>query len=191
MKSETHLTGERSPLGFLRPTFAVVAVAALTLCGSVSFADDEPAEAAKPAASDDAATSSSCTAPGHTGHPQDDPTVCPVEKGHGKSPETGSNSASALASKLANPSAPMMAMNSFLDITQNGGSAPGAHRSSFTYSFQPASPSLPNEATSSSGRSSRLNSALLILLRAATSKRPLRSEISRSTPSTARPSRTA
>jgi hypothetical protein len=136
MKSETDLTDERSPLGFLRPTFAVVAFATLTLCGSVSFADDEPADGSKPAASADAASSTPCSAP--DAHPHDDPKVCDVKKG--TPAKTGSDAASDLASKLANPSSPMMAMNSFLDLKQNGGSAPGAHRASFTYSFQPAFP---------------------------------------------------
>jgi hypothetical protein len=45
-----------------------------------------------------------------------------------------------LAAKLANPSAPVMALQSFLDVKQNGGSAPGAHRATFGYVFQPAIP---------------------------------------------------
>jgi hypothetical protein len=134
-----NLTDEPSPPGVFRFAFAAVAFVALTLCGSVSFAEDEPADALKPAASDAAAPSSSCAAAGHTGHPHDDPTVCDVKKATPPN-KTGSNAASDLASKLANPTAPVMAMNSFLDITQNGGSAPGAHRASFTYSFQPAFP---------------------------------------------------
>jgi hypothetical protein len=45
-----------------------------------------------------------------------------------------------LAAKIANPSSPIMALNSFLDVVQNGGSLPGAHGASFKYSFQPAIP---------------------------------------------------
>ena len=136
MGSDTDLTGEASLHGLWRFAFAVVAFAALTLYGDVSFADDEPADDSKPAASADAAASTPCSAPG--AHPHDDPKVCDVKKS--TPPKTGSNAASDLASKLANPSAPMMAMNSFLDLKQNGGSAPGAHRASLTYSFQPALP---------------------------------------------------
>jgi hypothetical protein len=136
MTNHVKPTGEASWYVFLRFGLAFAAFATLTLSGSVTFADDEPAEASKPAASDAAAASTPCSAPGQ--HPHDDPKVCAVEKQ--TKPETGSDAASDLASKLANPTAPMMAMNSFLDITQNGGSAPGAHRASFTYSFQPAFP---------------------------------------------------
>ena len=45
-----------------------------------------------------------------------------------------------LGSQLANPSAPVMAIVSFLDIKQHNGSAPGAQRASFGYTFQPALP---------------------------------------------------
>jgi hypothetical protein len=54
--------------------------------------------------------------------------------------KTGSSGSSDLAAKLANPSAPVMALQSFLDVKQNGGSAPGAHRATFAYTFQPAIP---------------------------------------------------
>ena len=138
MKSKMNLFAEASPHGFLRFAFAVVAFTALTLCGSVSFAEDEPAEASKPAASGDAAPYTGCSTPGE--HPHDDPTVCPVEKTKVEKDKTGSSGASDLASKLSNPSAPMMAMQSFVDIKQNGGSLQGAHRASMTYSFQPAFP---------------------------------------------------
>ena len=46
----------------------------------------------------------------------------------------------ALAAELANPTAAVMAMKSFLDITNYKGSAPAADKASFTYSFQPALP---------------------------------------------------
>lgn len=78
MRSDMDPTRGASPLGFLRFACAVVAFAALTLCGNVTFADDEPAEAAKPAASDAAGSYSGCSAPDK--HPQDDPTVCDVKK---------------------------------------------------------------------------------------------------------------
>lgn len=132
MTSKTDLFAEAPP----RFAFAVVAFAALTLCGSVSFADDEPAEASKPAASGDAAPSTPCSDPDE--HPHNDPKVCDVEKTTPS--KAGSSGSSDLAAKLANPSAPVMALQSFLDVKQNGGSAPGAHRASFGLTLQPAVP---------------------------------------------------
>ncbi len=44
MKSKMNLFAEASPLGFSRFAFAAVAFAALTLCGSVSFAEDDPVD---------------------------------------------------------------------------------------------------------------------------------------------------
>ncbi|MGB3051679.1 MAG: hypothetical protein WBB42_11810 [Polyangiales bacterium] len=111
---------------------------ALTLCGNASFAQDAPAEPSKPAASGDAVPSLPCGDPGS--HPHDDPKVCPVKKVGFPSDKTGSSGSSDLAAKLANPSAPIMALNVFLDVIQNGGSAPGAHRASFGVTLQPAIP---------------------------------------------------
>jgi hypothetical protein len=150
MKSKMNLFAEPSPLGFSRFAFAAVAFAALTLCGSVSFAEDEPAEpskpAASPAASDDPVDpkeDSACRAPSGTTSPEDhlhnDPKICDVKRTFPPS-KTGSSGSSDLAAKLANPSAPVMALQSFLDVKQNGGSAPGAHRATFGYTFQPAIP---------------------------------------------------
>ena len=136
MKNKMDSSAEGSLHGLWRFAFAVVASAALTLFGSVSFAHDEPADDSKPAASADAAPSTPCSDPGQ--HPHNDPKVCDVKKGTPS--KTGSDAASDLAAKLANPSSPMMLMNNFLDVIQNGGSAPGAHRASFQYSFQPAFP---------------------------------------------------
>jgi hypothetical protein len=45
-----------------------------------------------------------------------------------------------LGSQLANPSAPVMSIISFLDIKQHNGTAPGAQRASFGYTIQPAFP---------------------------------------------------
>ena len=121
-----------------------VSFLALTLCGNVSFAQDAPAEPSKPAASPaapgDATPSTPCTAPGHNGHPHDDSTVCKVKSDGVPSDKTGSSGNSDLAAKLANPSAPIMALQLFMDVKQNGGSAPGAHRASFTATIQPAIP---------------------------------------------------
>ncbi len=120
----------------------LAAFIALTLCGSVTFAEDEPAEppkpAASPAASSDAVHSSPCS--DSTKHPHDDATVCPVKKAARPTDKTGSSGSSDLAAKLANPSAPIMALQVFLDVKQNGGSAPGAHRASFGLTIQPAIP---------------------------------------------------
>ena len=136
--------------GSLRFSVAVVAFAALTLCGNVSFAEDEPAEPSKPAASPaveddpvDPKEDSACRAPTGTTNPDDhlhnDPKICDVKKIHPPS-KVGSSGNSDLAAKLANPSAPVMALQSFLDVKQNGGSAPGAHGATFGYVFQPAIP---------------------------------------------------
>lgn len=128
----------------------VVAFMAVTLCSSVSFADDVPAgasPAASPTASGDAVDpkeASPCRAPSGTTNPDDhlhnDPKFCDVKKIGIPSDKAGSSGNSALASKLANPSAPVMALKSYIDVSQNGGSAPGAHRASLNYTFQPALP---------------------------------------------------
>jgi len=59
-------------------------------------------------------------------------------------PSTASKPASSsnteLASKLANPSAPVLSLNFFLDVTQNGGSAPDAHRATFRITLLPVLP---------------------------------------------------
>jgi len=158
MRSDASLTGETSPLGFLRFAFAVVAFAALTLFGSVSFADDDPfaeqeaIDQEKIAIEEEAqkrldelnkrAEALKAKAAAQSGvkaeHKHMDPKVPPVRKG--TLGMKGKTSKSDLASKLANPSAPVMAMKSYLDTKQNGGSAPGAHRASFQYEFQPAFP---------------------------------------------------
>jgi hypothetical protein len=124
-----NLTRETFGLGRWRLAFAFVAFAALTLCGSVGFAEDEPADDSKPAASDAAASADAApsSASGKKApHPHMD-TAIPSD-------------ASKLAAKLSNPTAAVMIMNSYLDITYYRGDAPGAHTASFTYSFQPAFP---------------------------------------------------
>ena len=60
------------------------------------------------------------------------------------SEETASSEKTELASKLANPSAPVLVINTFWDVAQNGGSAPDAHRASLTTSIQPALPIVTN-----------------------------------------------
>ena len=149
MQSKMNLFAEAFPLGFSRFAFAAVAFAALTLCGSVSFAEDEPAEPSKPAASPaasgdpvDPKEASACRDPtgkDPEGHLHNDPKICDVKRTFPPS-KVGSSGSSDLAAKLANPSAPVMALQSFIDVKQNGGSAPGAHRATFAYTFQPAIP---------------------------------------------------
>ncbi|MBW2162127.1 MAG: hypothetical protein JRH14_19550 [Deltaproteobacteria bacterium] len=158
MKSKMNLFAEASPLGFSRFAFAAVAFAALTLCGSVSFAEDdvfaeqEAIDKEKIAIEEEAqkrldelnkrAEAAKAKAAAQTGvkaeHKHMDPKVPPITKG--TLGMKGKTSKSSLASKLANPSAPVMALQSFLDVKQNGGSASGAHRASFQYEFQPAIP---------------------------------------------------
>jgi hypothetical protein len=127
--------------GTARTMLGLLAFAALTLAGGAAFAEDENAAPSQSEAANDpapsSAPSSACSAPDK--HPHDDPTVCPVKKVKAQS-KTGSSGAQDLAAKAANPSAPVMALKSFLDITTHGGSAPGAHRASFQYEFQPAFP---------------------------------------------------
>jgi len=54
--------------------------------------------------------------------------------------KSAAESKTELASKLANPSAPVLVINTFWDVAQNGGSAPDAHRASLTTIIQPALP---------------------------------------------------
>lgn len=143
MRIETGSFTQASPQRVLGFAFAVATVIALSLFSSVTSADDEPADASKPAASANAAPEGAAKYEGCTDpkdHPHQDPTVCKVEKEGIPSDKTGSSGGSDLASKLANPSSPVMALKSYLDIKQNGGSAPGAHRAAFQYEFQPAFP---------------------------------------------------
>jgi hypothetical protein len=134
MKTRTNGFAGAPRFGSLRLAFAAVAFAALTLCGSVSFAEDDPV---------DPKEDSACRAPTGTTSPDDhlhnDPKICDLKKKHPAS-KVGSSGNSDLAAKLANPSAPLMALQSFIDVKQNGGSAPGAHRATLGYVFQPAIP---------------------------------------------------
>jgi len=107
MTSDMELSGEASPLGFVRFAFAVIAFATLTLYGSVSYAEDEPADEKAPNPRNDAAVP---------------------------------NDKNAIAAELSNPTAAVMSMKSLLDITDFKGTAPGAKRASFRYTFQPAFP---------------------------------------------------
>jgi len=138
MRNDERQLTKGSELGFVRFAFAALAFAALTLFGGVGFADDEPAEAPTAAAPEGANKYAGCWDP--KANPNQDPSLCKVEKAGMPTDTSGSSGSSDLASKLANPSAPVMALNSFLDLKQNGGSAPGAHRASFVYNFQPAIP---------------------------------------------------
>jgi hypothetical protein len=134
MKTRTNGFAGAPRFGSLRSAVAVVAFAALTLCGSVSFAEDDPV---------DPKEASACRSPTGTTDPDDhlhnDPHICDVKNTHPPS-KLGSSGSSDLAAKLANPSAPLMALQSFIDVKLNGGSAPGAHRTTLGYVFQPAIP---------------------------------------------------
>ena len=78
MRNDTSSFSKDFLPGAVRSTVAFVAVAGLMLCGSVSFADDEPAEAPTAAGPEGAAKYEGCTDP--KGHPNQDPTVCKIEK---------------------------------------------------------------------------------------------------------------
>jgi hypothetical protein len=84
-------------------TIATGAFVALTVCSSLSLADD----------------------PDSTRDPASKP---------------GSMSNTELASKLANLSAPVLRLNVFMGVVQNGGSAPDAHRASFRIALLPVLP---------------------------------------------------
>lgn len=75
-------------------------------------------------------------------HPHNDQHVCNTKSVNDlRSPQSENASGSSeLASKLANPSAPVLQLSTFMDVTQHGGSLPGAHRGSYTLSIQPVLP---------------------------------------------------
>jgi hypothetical protein len=93
---------------------AALFFAALTLSGNLSFAQEEPEAQEEPPDVGDRAPDAS------------DLAVAISED--------------ELAAELANPTAPVMAMKSFLDVIYYRGDAPGAQKASFTYSFQPVFP---------------------------------------------------
>jgi hypothetical protein len=151
--------------GTARTMLGLLAFAALTLGGGEALAQDADAEASASESPDGTESSdaravregrdpkavrkekrknpplSKCSSdPDPDKHPHDDPTVCPIEKNAKVQPDVGTSNQDDLASKIANPSAPVMALKNFVDVTQNGGSAPGAHRATFQYTFQPALP---------------------------------------------------
>lgn len=118
-------------------------------CPSQGLADDEDSSAAsdssaQPASphplAQDAAPGDHCDEANT--HPHDGQNACSTGDVHKlRSPEKGSSSGNAeLASKLANPSAPMLALNFFLDLTQHSGSVPGAQQASFKITFEPTLP---------------------------------------------------
>ena len=114
---------------------------ATALWASPSLAEDDPPEASKSLRAQGKSPAPHCDDP-HAEHPHNYQDVCNTESvGDLRAPQkrTGSGS-SELASKLANPSAPVLQLTTFMDVTQNGGSLPGAHRGSFTLNIQPVLP---------------------------------------------------
>jgi hypothetical protein len=109
---------------------AAVAIVALANVTSVAFA--QAPEEVEP---------HTCSNPDEH-HPHDCEYVARgKELGDLRSPKTASESGNSdLASKVANPSAPVLQLTTFMDVTQHGGSLPGAHRASYTLSVQPVLP---------------------------------------------------
>lgn len=125
----------------LRTFRATGVLVALALSASPVLADDDPPKASPRAQTSEEAASHTCGNP-EDHHPHDCEYV-PQGKQLGdlRSPESRSASGNSdLASKLANPSAPILQLATFMDVTQHGGSLPGAHRASYTLSVQPALP---------------------------------------------------
>ena len=125
----------------LRTVRATGVLVALALSASPVLADDDPPKASPRAQTSEEAASHTCGNP-EDHHPHDCEHV-PQGKQLGdlRSPESRSASGNSdLASKLANPSAPILQLATFMDVTQHGGSLPGAHRASYTLSAQPALP---------------------------------------------------
>ena len=108
-----------------------------------AFAEDDPPATAEPkhVLSEGTPPPAHCDHP-DAGHPHDYQDSCNTSTVHKvRSPEKGNSSGNAeLASKLANPSAPMLSLSFFFDVTQNSGSLPGAQQASSKLTFQPALP---------------------------------------------------
>ena len=117
-----------------RTVRATGVLVALALSASPVLADDDPPKASPRAQTSEEAASHTCGNP-EDHHPHDCEYV-PQGKQLGdlRSPESRSASGNSdLASKLANPSAPVLQLFTFMDVTQHGGSLPGAHRASYTH----------------------------------------------------------
>ena len=104
--------------------------AALAMANWSAAQDTAPSE--ETGAADEAAASDD-------DHPHNDHKLPKLEPQQRPMPGTGGNKTD-LASKLSNPTAPVMSLRNFLDVRVNGGSAPGAHRATLGYTFQPAFP---------------------------------------------------
>lgn len=113
---------------------------AATLFANTVVADEAPAEPSDNAQSQTGTESHGCSARGDD-HPHDCEHVPKGELGDLRSPQSATaSSAAELASKASNPSAPLFQLATFMDVTQHGGSAPGAHRASYTLTVQPTFP---------------------------------------------------
>ena len=114
---------------------------ATALWASPTLADDDPPKAAKSLLAEGRSPAPRCDDP-DAEHPHNYQHVCNTKSDNDlRAPQQRTESGkSALASKLANPSAPVFQLTTFMDVTQNGGSLPGAHRGSYTLNIQPALP---------------------------------------------------
>ncbi|MBT8463300.1 MAG: hypothetical protein KJO57_01355 [Deltaproteobacteria bacterium] len=123
--------------GWRTVRMSVVLVAAV-LSASPVLADEDPPEASKSLLSD-GKTPAHCK-DADSGHPHNHEGVCNTDTVKDlRSPNKRTDSGNAeLASKLANPSAPVLALTTFWSIISHGGSAEGAHRSSFELTIQPS-----------------------------------------------------
>ena len=125
MSNKSPMPAERCALDLLCCAFVLVGFSALTLFGSVGFAQTQPE--AKPDAP--AQVSFGRATPPSTGQHHPHATA-----------EVPTNT-DALAAKLANPSAPILSFRSFLDTTTyRGTAAPGVAKWGFTMKTQPAFP---------------------------------------------------
>lgn len=127
-----------TPAAAWRTVRMSVVLVAAALSASPVLADEDPPEASK-------SLLAAGKTPAHcknadSGHPHNHGGVCNTETVHDlRSPKSGSDSGnSELASKLTNPSVPLLSLTTFWDVTQHGGSAEGAKRASFALTIQPA-----------------------------------------------------
>ena len=138
-----HFMGDARRAGLVRATHVAALLIATILYPSQGLADDEPhaASDSKQLLSEGAAPGTHCHDP-EAGHPHNYQNQCNLKRVHKmRSPQKASSSGnSELASKLSNPSSPVLALNTNLDVTRHGGSAPGADRASFAITIQPALP---------------------------------------------------
>ena len=135
---------QRSLVSFaarLRALGLAATLVATALCSSSTLADDDPPEASKSLLAEGRSPAPHCDDP-NADHPDNHQHVCNTDSDNElRAPQKRNASGSSeLASKLANPSAPVLQLTTFMDVTQHGGSLPGADRGSYTLSVQPVLP---------------------------------------------------